>query len=131
MSTHFSSPTNTDIRNMTLFTFRSHDASTRLCRHKIDIKSTARNQSIYKRLHTLRVLRREGIPPHELITIYYALIRSMLEYCCAVWHRGLPLYCGLSEQVHKIQKRALRITVYYQADLTVKRKKCCSVRVLG
>ena len=31
----------------------------------------------------------------------------MLEYCCTVWHCGLPLY--LSEQVEKIQKLALRI----------------------
>ena len=60
-----------------------------------------------KRLHILRALRRGGIPPHDLITIYYALIRSMLEYCCTVWHCGLPLY--LSEQVEKIKKRALRI----------------------
>ncbi|CAB4010558.1 Hypothetical predicted protein [Paramuricea clavata] len=60
-----------------------------------------------KRLHILRVLRRGGIPPHDLITIYYALIRSTLEYCCTVWHCGLPMY--LSEQVEKIQKRALRI----------------------
>ena len=55
-----------------------------------------------KRLHILRT-----IPPHDLITIYYALIRSTLEYCCTVWHCGLPMY--LSEQVEKIQKRALRI----------------------
>jgi hypothetical protein len=55
----------------------------------------------------LRVLRRGGIPPHDLITIYYALIRSILDYCCTVWHCGLPRY--LSEQVEKIQKRALRI----------------------
>ncbi len=55
----------------------------------------------------LRVLRRRGIPPHDVIAIYYALIRSMLEYCCTVWHCSLPLY--LSEQVEKIQKLALRI----------------------
>ena len=47
------------------------------------------------------------MPLHDLITIYYALIRSLLEYCCTVWHCGLPLF--LSEQVEKIQKRALRI----------------------
>ncbi len=61
-----------------------------------------------KRLHILRVRRRGGIQPHDLITTYYyALIRSMSEYCCTVWHCGLPLH--LSEQVEKIQKRALRI----------------------
>ena len=60
-----------------------------------------------KRLHILRVLRRGGIPPHDLIAIYYALIRPILEYCCPVWHCGLPKH--LSEQIEKVQKRALRI----------------------
>ena len=43
-----------------------------------------------KRLHTLRVLRRGGIPPHDLIIIPYALIRSMLEYSCIV---ACPCIC--------------------------------------
>ena len=60
-----------------------------------------------KRLHILCVLRRGGKSPHDLITIYYALIRSILEYCCTVWRCNLPTY--LSEEVEKIQKRALRI----------------------
>ena len=59
-----------------------------------------------KRLHILRVLRRGGIPPHDLITIYYALVRSILEYC-TIWHCSLPRY--LSEALERIQKRALRI----------------------
>ena len=50
-----------------------------------------------KRLHILRVLRRGGIPQHDLIAIYYALIRSILEYCCPVWHCGLPKH--QSEQI--------------------------------
>ena len=35
-----------------------------------------------KRLHILRVLRRSGIPPADLLTVYIALIRSILEYSC-------------------------------------------------
>ena len=42
-----------------------------------------------KRLHILRVLKRSEIPPSFFISIYYALIRSVLEYCCIVWHNGL------------------------------------------
>ena len=60
-----------------------------------------------KRLHILRVLRRREILPHDLIAIYYALIRPILEYCCPVWHCGLPKH--LSEQIENVQKRALRI----------------------
>ena len=37
-----------------------------------------------KRLHILRVLKRSGAPPHDLLRVYIALIRSVLEYCCPV-----------------------------------------------
>jgi hypothetical protein len=60
-----------------------------------------------KRLHILRVLKRAEIPPHELILIYYALIRSVLEYCCIVWHNNLPAY--LADSIERVQKRALNI----------------------
>ena len=60
-----------------------------------------------KRLHILRVLRRGGVPSDDLYAIYAALIRSILEYCCPVWHHALPLY--LSEKLERVQKRALRI----------------------
>ena len=60
-----------------------------------------------KRLHILQVLRRGGVPAEDLFSIYSALIRSVLEYCCVVWHHALPSY--LSEEVEQIQKRALRI----------------------
>ena len=43
-----------------------------------------------KRLHILRVLKRGGVPPADLLKVYFALIRSVLEYCCPVWHNALP-----------------------------------------
>ena len=39
-----------------------------------------------KCLHILRVLKRSGIPPSDLIPIYYAPIRSVLKYCSIVWY---------------------------------------------
>ncbi|CAB4004215.1 RNA-directed DNA polymerase from mobile element jockey [Paramuricea clavata] len=62
-----------------------------------------------KRLYILRVLRRSGIPSADLLSIYNALIRSVLEYACAVWHTSLPLY--LSNKIERVQKRALRILI--------------------
>ena len=62
-----------------------------------------------KRLHILRVLRRSGVEISDLITIYTALIRSLLEYCCVAWHHALPSY--LSQELEGIQKRALKIIV--------------------
>ena len=40
-----------------------------------------------KRLHILRALRRGGLPAQDLLAIYHAIVRSVLEYCCVVWHR--------------------------------------------
>ena len=45
-----------------------------------------------KRLHILRVLCRSGIPPADLLTVYIALIRSILEYSCEVWHSSISCY---------------------------------------
>ena len=60
-----------------------------------------------KRLHIIRVLRNAGVPPQDLVKIYIALIRSILEYCCPVWSTCIPSY--LSDKIEKLQKRALRI----------------------
>ena len=60
-----------------------------------------------KRLYIIRALRRNGVPVEDLIEIYFALIRSVLEYCCVVWHNALPAY--LAEQLERVQKRAFRI----------------------
>ena len=43
-----------------------------------------------KRQHILRVLKRSRVPPADLLKVYFALIRSVLEYCCPVRHNALP-----------------------------------------
>ena len=57
-----------------------------------------------KRLHILRILKRASVPPQDLLVIYASLVRSVLEYCCPVWHNNLPQY--LSDLVERVQKRA-------------------------
>ena len=37
-----------------------------------------------KRLHILHVLKRGKVPPADLLKVYFALSRSVLEYCCSV-----------------------------------------------
>ena len=52
------------------------------------------------------------------IKVYFALIRSVLEYCCPVWHNALPV--KLSDSIERVQKRALRIifpALHYQEAL--------------
>ena len=60
-----------------------------------------------KRLYLLRVLKRAGVPPDHLITIYCALVRSVLEYACQVWSSSVQSH--LKQQLERVQKRALRI----------------------
>jgi hypothetical protein len=60
-----------------------------------------------KRLYILRLLRRSGVPSADLLPIFLALVRSVLEYACTVWHTSLPDY--LSNKIEHVQKRALRV----------------------
>ena len=39
-----------------------------------------------KRLHILRVLKRGGVPPANLLEVYFALIRSSSSFSCSVTH---------------------------------------------
>ena len=52
-----------------------------------------------KRLYGLRLLKRNALPSHILISIYCTHILSIVQYACQVWHYGLPQY--LSDQVEK------------------------------
>ena len=65
-----------------------------------------------KRLYALRTLKKAGVQPSDLVGIYRALIRSVLEYAVPVWS-GLPVY--LSEVLEAVQRRAMRI-IYPYAD---------------
>ena len=37
----------------------------------------------------LKCLKRAGFSPSELETIYIAIVRTVLEYACPVWAKGL------------------------------------------
>ena len=80
-----------------------------------------------KRLHILRVLKRSGVSPFHLLRVYFALIRSLLEYCCPVWHSSLTI--NLSDKIERVQKRTMRIiypTLSYDAALD--QAKCSTLR---
>jgi hypothetical protein len=62
---------------------------------------------ISKRYYLIFELPPIGIPHHEIVLIYSANIRSVLEYACAVWHSGL--ITARSLDIERVQKRFLRI----------------------
>ena len=74
------------------------------------LKCGQNNQEIvdkaFKRLYLLRVLKRAGVSPDHLITIYCALVRSVLEYAC---QGNSSVKSHLKQQLERVQKRALRI----------------------
>ena len=57
-----------------------------------------------KRLFALPSLKRSGVPPRDLRSVYSYFIRPVLEYACPVWHTSLPR--KLSDQLEQIQCRA-------------------------
>ena len=67
----------------------------------------ANNKEIAGPYYQLRVLRRSGIPPSDLLSVNYSLVRSILEYACSVSHTSLPNY--LCNRIEQLQKRAIRI----------------------
>ena len=62
-----------------------------------------------KRLYALRILKRNGVQPSDLRTVYCSFIRPVLEYACLVWHTSLPKF--LTDELEHIQRRALKIIV--------------------
>ena len=60
----------------------------------------------------LRSLKKAGVQLSDLVGIYCALIRSVLEYAAPVWS-GLPVY--LSNVLEAVQRRAMRI-IFPHAD---------------
>ena len=60
-----------------------------------------------KRLFSLTMLRRAKVSPKDIVKVYCARVRPVLEYASPVWHGGLT-----EEQrnsIEHVQERALRI----------------------
>ena len=76
-----------------------------------------------KRLYALRLLKRAGVMPKDILKVYLCNVRSVLEYAVQVW-QDIPAY--LSDAIESIQRRALEIIfpnssyqqALYQANLT-------------
>ena len=64
-------------------------------------------KKVAARLYFLRQLKRAKVPTNDLPSFYTTCIRPVAEYACPVFHTALPQY--LSDQLERLQKRALRI----------------------
>ena len=66
-----------------------------------------------KRLYMLRLLKRSNADTKTLTVVYITVIRPILEYACQVWHFNIQHF--LSEDIERIQKRALKIIVTFSS----------------
>ena len=64
------------------------------------------------KLYSLRVLCRARVSQRNMLRIYLASVRPVLEYAVPVW-QDIPAY--LSEAIERVQKRALNI-IYSEAE---------------
>ena len=75
-----------------------------------DLKWSTHVDYIYKkackRLYSLRLLRRAGVPTTGMLKAYLSVIRPILEYAVPVWQSICEMQ---SEKLESIQKRALRV----------------------
>ena len=61
----------------------------------------------YARIPMLSKLKYAGVPIDDLINVYSLFIRSVLEYCCTVWHSRLT--CEQSDRIERVQKTCLKV----------------------
>ena len=60
-----------------------------------------------QRLYALRCLKRSGVHPRDLCSVFCCFIRPVVEYACPVWHSSLSN--ALFDELQQIQKRATKI----------------------
>ncbi len=60
-----------------------------------------------KRIFVITFLARSCISVADLLTVYCAIVRSVLEYASPVWHCGLSN--SQSSEIERVQKRCLKI----------------------
>ncbi len=60
-----------------------------------------------RRLYFLRLLKRSGASPHDIIKVYTSIIRPVMEYACPVWHSSLTK--SQASLLENVQRRALKI----------------------
>ena len=64
-------------------------------------------KKVAARVYFLRQLRGAKVPANDLLSFHNTCICPVVEYACPVFHTALP-QC-LSDQLERLQKRALRI----------------------
>ena len=70
---------------------------------------------LYKKLWSLRFLKRSGMGQDKLLTVYKSIIRPTADYCSVVYNSIIPGYT--SEKLEKVQRHAMRIIYGNEGDI--------------
>jgi hypothetical protein len=84
---------------------------------------------VSKRYYIIFQLVRMGVNHMDIVCVYISLIRSVVEYACAVWHTNLTV--SQSADIERVQKRCLRIIyphLSYSESLNISGLERLSVR---
>jgi len=65
------------------------------------------------RVHFPKQLKLAGVPIRDLLHLYNAIVRPVLEYACPVWHSGLT--AGQCNAIENTQKRDIPV-IYVDSD---------------
>lgn len=80
------------------------------------------------RLYALRLLKKAGLLPSDIVQIYVSFIRSRIEYASPVWS-SLPK--SLSDLLESVEKRALKVaypSFTYEEALEISNLQPLSIR---
>ena len=54
-----------------------------------------------RRFYALRILKCPGAPPKDIMSVYSAFNRPVLDYACQIWHFSIPQH--LNNQIEQVQ----------------------------
>ena len=61
----------------------------------------------FARISMITKLKYVGVPEDDLLDIYKLFVRSLLEYCCVVWHSSLTQ--AQDYDIERVQRTALKV----------------------
>ena len=70
---------------------------------------------MYRKLWSLRFLKKSGMQPDKLLTVYKAIIRPTADYCSVVYNSIIPGY--IADKLEGVQRHALRIIYGKNSDI--------------
>ena len=96
---------------------------------KWDLNTADICKRAYARISMITKLKYVGVSEDDLIDVYCLYVRSLLEYCCVVWHSTLTL--EQSADLERVQKTSLKIILGDRYSGYSESLKICNLQTLS